>query len=174
MTTSPGRRRWALVTAAAMLAPFVVVQAGRTLAGGGLAATTASPMPVLEPAGAVTAPPGPSPQQRLALEWSRANREPRSRRSPLATPEPPPPPLPVPEPPVDAPPPAPADAVLATLHVNTIMGGDQDGFAVINRTLHRIGDVVAPGWRLTSVSARDRSVLLTGPGGRTARLELGL
>jgi hypothetical protein len=173
MTTAPCRSRWALVTAAAMLAPFVMVQAGRMLSGGGLTPTTASLAPVVDTPVVALAPTGPSAEQRLAMEWSRANREPRSRRSPLATPEPPAPPMTLPVSLTPAPLPAPPDAVLATLHVNSIMGGDDNGVAVINRVLYRIGDTVAPGWRLASVNARNRSILLGGPDGRTARLDLG-
>jgi hypothetical protein len=173
MMTTPSQRRARVLGAVALLAPFMIVQAGRFLGETGLQTSNAgvSSATPENPGGAPLAPA--TSQQQRAVEWSVANASPRTERSPLRAPSAPPAPIALPQAPPDTPPAPPEDMLLASLHLNALMGQESTGVAVVNGKLHRIGEEVAAGWTLKLISARDRFVELEGPDGRTARLELG-
>jgi hypothetical protein len=155
-----------------LAAPFLLVQGGRALGLLELRSSHAAP-PIVgaDPAPVSPAPTQVTPLQARALEWSREHASATPARSPLRVLDaPPPPPLPAAFDPGATE--VRAEAVLDTLHVNSIMGHGVAGIAVINSRMVRQGDEVVPGWRVHEIDARERSVRLDGPEGRTFTLSL--
>lgn len=52
-----------------------------------------------------------------------------------------------------------------------VVGSGLGGLATINGKIHRVGDEVAPGWRLVEIDARHRQVKLSGPDGEQRTVE---
>jgi hypothetical protein len=182
-----------ILTAAALLTPFAVVQAARVLVGN--SGPAAAPGATITPAmpgiagagdlGAGVAARKPTPSQQKALDWLNAQRlspplevarefdlSPMDR---AAAPAKPPAPLPPVEPPKIEPviPAIPAAEALKDLKITAVMGTDAQAggaIAVIGGKLRRAGDEVAPGWTISSINARDWVVLLTYKTGESATL----
>ncbi len=58
---------------------------------------------------------------------------------------------------------------LPDLRLSGFLSGSSP-MAIIEGRPRRTGDIVAPGWVLTSITPHERSVVLTGPGGHSLRL----
>lgn len=165
----PARLRVPAIAAA--LSPLVVVQAVRLIASNGPSHAGASVVQPLS-AGLVTveAPPPPSPAQAKAMAWIRGLDLSAEVPDPFAglKAEPvAPAPTPVAQP---TPAPAPvvplAPAAPPTFVVSSMMGAGSTALATINHAVCRVGAEVAPGWTLTRVDARARSVVLRHTDGR--------
>ena len=152
--------------AAAVVAPLVCVQLVRMMDGG----LAQAPAAVVPAPGAAVAPPivarRLTPEQTAAVKFlqddgrsevlqSPMNHPPRTVAAPVAEPTPA-------QPTVDP---------VTTLSVTAIMGTDTQAFASIGHTLRRVGDEVAPGWRVAEINAKLRTVLLRHSDGRTLVLQ---
>lgn len=82
---------------------------------------------------------------------------------------------PVGEAPLLYPLPAPAEAAQASapaatpdpaITVNSIMAGRGGAMATVNRKLRRVGDEVAPGWKVSAIDPEAGTVTIAGPEGR--------
>ncbi|MDZ4685934.1 MAG: hypothetical protein SH850_12775 [Planctomycetaceae bacterium] len=161
----------------AVLAPLAAVQAARFLGGSGLAAApaaTSSIAPTEDPATPAPAAARPlTHDQKRAIEFLRTFRVSDDFTSPMDSPEP----VPTVEPEQTAVYDAPvkptalshSDA-LANVRVSAIVGRDAAAVAMIDHRLCRVGDEVAPGWRVQAIDARRRSVTLVHADGKVAAL----
>lgn len=172
--TPAARRRllWTLT----LVAPLAAVQAVRLLEGGGPAAAPAATVestgvgsdPAANPALAALPPAAPlTPAQRQALEFLQVYKLPERLRSPMDSPKPAPPATVAPEVHVPLPSTGPDPSRLV---VTAIVGIDGGAVAVIGNKPVRVGDEVLPGWRLRSIDARGRTVLLGNDEGETVML----
>ena len=164
-------RQRKLLWVGAVLSPLIAVQVARLLgpSGAGPAAATAAHPAAADVAGeqALASAPAPlTPAQQRALAFIQSLDEQPLGRSPMDGPEP----EPVSEPsaPIDAPKPP---SFPSELRVTAIIGDGGTAAAVIAGRLRRIGDEVAPGWRVETIDARGRRVVFTDSDGRVVTLE---
>lgn len=68
--------------------------------------------------------------------------------------------------------PEPDVAPAPELRLSGMTGRGSTGMAIINGRLRRIGEVIAPGYRLLSVDAASRTVTIEGPGAKAQTLTL--
>lgn len=154
--------------AAAVMAPLICVQCVRLLDGGLAQAPAAAPAGIGSPVAAAPVPTARrlTPSQIAALEFLQTDALNGDVRSPMNHPvavAPPPTSVPAPE--------APATDPVSTLTVTAIMGTENQALASIGHTLRRVGDEVAPGWRVVEINARHRTVQLRHLDGRTLTLQ---
>lgn len=162
----------------ALCAPVLLVQAARLVTGAGTAASPSSAVA----ATAVPMPEAPrtkplSPQQADALKFIRASAAKAAiiedgpmDRAPDAQPEPTttaalalpstPPARPV----------TPAHPKAPTVVLTAIVTG-RNPLAVINGGIFKVGDEIAPGWRIQRIDANNLTVTLTGPQDATITVE---
>jgi len=156
-----------LLPLAALAAPVVIVQAARLFLGGGLAEAPAS---VVDDSGMPEQPVATRPldtlrdEERELAEWMEARRAGLAEvRSPLEHSE-----APGSE---DSPSPeAPSVAGLPAMRVTGIVGSGDRGFASINGEVRRVGDELAPGWRLHAVDAREQVIEVRSAAGKSVQL----
>lgn len=155
--------------AAAVMAPLICVQFVRLLDGGlsqapaATTATSGSPA-VIPPA---TEARRLTKAQIAALEFLQSDALRGEVRSPMNHPvvvaSPPPSPEPAPA--------SPAIDPVKALTLTAVMGTENQAVASIGHTLRRVGDEVAPGWRVAEINARQRTVQLRHLDGRTLTLQ---
>lgn len=168
-----GRRK--LIWIGALIAPTLAVQLVRLASDGGPAAA-----PAAVPGGPESSE-GQAPAaktrpltttQREAIAYLASHALPESIKSPMDSPDPQPVATTQAEPVIQTPATAPAETggpePVPALRVHAIVGTRSEALASINHRLHRVGDEVAPGWRITAIDPRDRVVRLTHSDGRTA------
>lgn len=61
---------------------------------------------------------------------------------------------------------------LASISISAIMGTDEFGMVSIAGTIHRLGDSIAPGWRIHQINGRDRFIVVIAADGTTRTLRL--
>ncbi len=167
-------RRFAPV--GAILAPILLVMAIRGLLGGvsqAPAAPTAAthalgvPQDVLLHA---------SDEQRRAAEWSRRHTRVESGASPMERIEAPAATIPASVPSVlpeqAQTVPTPESSPLDSLKLTSIIGRDQTGLVAANGHVHRFGEELEPGWKITMIDARARVIDVTNSSGTVRRLSL--
>lgn len=162
-----------LLWVGAVLSPLLAVQAARLLAPSGAGPSVAAAAdPTWHPATAdVAGTPAPaplSPAQQRALAFIRSLGDQPAGRSPMDGPEPEAALITESNAPVEAskPPSFPSD-----LRVTAIIGDGETAAAVIASRLRRVGDDIAPGWRVEAIDARGRRVVFTDSDGRVVTLE---
>lgn len=106
-------------------------------------------------------PVGLSGDQARALEWITARPVGSGLASPLAS-------APSVRPLVEE---SPVGAEGVSFTLRSVVGSGLGGLATINGKIHRVGDEVAPGWRLVEIDARHRHVKLSGPDGEQRTVE---
>jgi hypothetical protein len=162
-----------LLWVGAVLSPLLVVQAARLLAPSGAGpsvATAADPTshPAAGDAAGVPAPAPLSPAQQRALAYIRSLDDHPTVRSPMDGPdEPEPSPVTEPQDPVEAPKPP---SFPSDLRVTAIIGDGDTAAALIASRLRRVGDEVAPGWRVEAIDARGRRVVFIDSDGQVVTL----
>lgn len=167
LLSASGFDRDRLTWAVAVVAPLVCVQIVRVLDGGMSQAPAAAP-PVTVAAAPISPVPVVkllTPQQMAAMQFLQTDGPGITVSSPMNHPRP------APTPPLSAPTlPAQGPDPVTTLTVTAIMGTEHQAVASISHTLRRVGDEVAPGWRVSEINARNRTVELKHTDGRIMTL----
>lgn len=132
-------------------------------------APAAMTQPEVTPPQAPTPTTAPSEAQLKASAFLESWSAPKSVRNPMHLPPAPiaqiaPEATPVPTAPDAAPEPQPKFAVGA------IAGTPGNAIASINGRVHRVGDIIAPGWTIRDIDVAKRLVRVDGPGGQTIDL----
>ena len=169
------KRRTQLAQAASIAAPVLLIVGLRTMLAAGPSGAHAASGPVgMEPSPAPVVLPAAealTPQQQRVLDW-RASlpldaslRSPMDARIDVVL-------LPAPVPVVEDVPVVPVALVdpLEGLSLTGTMGNQNAGLARISGKLYRVGDVVRPGFTLTSVDVRGGRIVLTADSGETFEL----
>lgn len=189
MIALDSRTKGRLIFACVLLTPVIAVQGARFVFGSQAApaSAAAAPMPVPGAPGvpaALVPPPirAFTPSQQRAADWLAARVSPESLRSPMdhapplsafnadRPPTTPITPTQLAETPVAATPEV-ADRPKPDLPKLTLTGLLVNGktrVAALNHRIFRVGDTVVPGWRVARIDSKTRSVMLTGPDGKTA------
>lgn len=176
MRLSPRSRR-RLLSAGAMVAPVLALQAVHWFTGQAGPQTTMASSAVTPAAPKQTDQPEVDPKaikaEREALAWLAARGPARTAGSPMLRP----PAEPVPEPIIEEPPPAPevasVPASVRKLALTGVMRGRSGELAVISGRVLEVGAEVATGWRIGAIDARAMTVRLDGPAGLTLTLSRG-
>ncbi len=168
MTSS--RQKLLAMELSAMAAPVILVLIGRTLLAGPppIAIVVQVKGPALAAAPAASAKPL-TPEQLKAAEWVRAMPEKLELATPLNHPTEVVKPVQVT---VESPKVAPSDPT-AGLKLSSIMGRGTDQIASISGKIHRIGDEVRPGLKLTAIDAATSTITLTDAAGKSYQLKRG-
>lgn len=164
---------------ATLLSPLIAVQGVRYLvigeaspvsAGAAVSGGQMMPATAAEAAKPLTA------AQTKAAQWLASRTVALNLRSPMDMPDPVAP-TPMPEPVVkvpEAPTPAPKDDDTPHhLVLTSILGGAGESsrsLASINHRIYRVGDEVAPGWRLSAIDSKKREIVLSNSDGRSLTL----
>ncbi|MBI1189887.1 MAG: hypothetical protein GC200_04295 [Tepidisphaera sp.] len=155
--------------AAALLLPLLAAQAVRLAEFTGPAAARAqAPAPALAPA----PPQAPLTQPQLAaIHWLSQPDHLHPTTSPLDRFRPAQPTAPAPTP--TPPPPQPTSSDEPSgLHITSLMGRDRAYLIGIDHKTYRLGDEVAPKWRITDVDPDRRVIILTHDDGRTTEIPI--
>ena len=164
------RTRSKLAWVAAMLTPIVAVQLVRLVTASMPQQATAAPVQEAEPAPAAPPLPPLTNRQREAIRWlgsqsvQTANRSPMDRMEPQKIEIPPPEPKPIEQA-------APADNSPPDLRLTGLIGDGKNALASIDHKLRRLGDTVAPGWKVVKIDSRNRQVVVRHTDGRELTLE---
>ena len=165
------RTRAKLCLIAVLLSPALVVQATRLLSNSTIA--TASALPASTPPPAATRGAHPLTQQQVAAaDWLLTHFGKELMQTPMERPEPNLHPTTAVNTQTTLTPPSPENIDLEPKHLKltAMVGEGSSALAVLNHRLRRIGDDVAPGWKLTKVNSRLRSITITAEDGRTIEL----
>lgn len=166
---------------AAAFAPLIAIQAVRYLVIGDSAPASAGAAvypAMLPPAATPDAPKSLTPAQIKAAQWLTSRPVALNLRSPMDKPDPV---AAAPEPVVAAAaiaptvpvPEAQTDDTPHHLTLTGVLGGGGESsrsLVSISHRIYRVGEEVAPGWRIGSIDARKRSVTLTHRDGRSLEL----
>ncbi|MBC7771289.1 MAG: hypothetical protein H7210_02220 [Pyrinomonadaceae bacterium] len=169
----PNPRRFA--PACAVVTPLLLVIVIRSMLGGvstapaGLAAYG----PATDSLPVIALPE--SDQQRRATAWSLEHLSVPPGVSPMDQIDAPP--APVETIPVTDPEPTPVPVIiqatpLDAVKVTSIIGHDHGGFVGAMGRVHRFGEELIPGWKITIIDAKARFIEVTGPDGKVTRLSL--
>ncbi len=168
--------------AGTLLAPALLLLLVRTLVGGPGSAPasvslTPGPGSLLAPAPLLR--PVLSPAQQRAQAWMRERTLYRSGpdSSPMESPVPPASTAAVAPPAATEPsvptPTLPAHDPLDSITISAIMGTGSSGFVSVGGTVLRLGDVIAPGWRITGIDGRNRLITVSDVGNQLRTLRMG-
>jgi hypothetical protein len=171
------RTQTKLLWVGVLLSPVIAVQGVRLLLSDGIAPAVAETTASVDTTVPATVAKGPSPKQKLAMEWIEKSSPKVPKRSPFevmgnahlgantgpasgnnaqlqgAAVEP-------------AEPPPPPDDRPHHLRVSGIIGDASGTLAAIDGKLRRMGDVVAPSWTVSVIDARHRLIVLKHDDGR--------